>query len=87
MQAAVFATLDGLGRPWWWKPNLSGLVRMVEAAGFRSIGRPRRLYMPPGAGQPLPPIRPRLLASRHGREAILLARKGDPHAAIRAVPR
>lgn len=81
------ATLDGRGRPWWWKPNLAGLVRMVEDAGFRLTQRPRRLYMPRGSGQPSPPLRPRTLASRAGREAILLARKGDPHAAIRAVPR
>ena len=81
------ATLDGLRRPWWWKPNLAGLVRMIESAGFRIIGRPQRLYMPPGAGQQKPPIRPRILASRSGREALLLARKGDPHAAVRAAPR
>jgi tRNA (mo5U34)-methyltransferase len=81
------ATFDGRGRPWWWKPNLAGLVRMVESAGFRAIDQPQRLYMPPGRGQPLPPLRPGLLASRAGREAMLHARKGDPHAAIRAVPR
>ena len=81
------ATLDGKGRPWWWKPNLAGLVRMVEAAGFRTVGKPVRLYMPPGAGQAVPPVKLKYLASRPGREAILLSRKGDPHAAIRAVPR
>src|SRR5947209_2256858 len=24
----ALASLDGRGRPWWWKPNLAGLVRM-----------------------------------------------------------
>jgi tRNA (mo5U34)-methyltransferase len=81
------ATLDGRGRPWWWKPNLAGVVRMIEAAGFEVVGRPRRLYMPPGAGQPSAPMRPRLLASRAGREAMLNTLKGDPHAAVRARPR
>jgi tRNA (mo5U34)-methyltransferase len=81
------ATLDGRGRPWWWKPNLAGLVRMVEAAGFRTVGKPVRLYMPPGAGQGRPPMKLKYLANRPGREAILLSRKGDPHAAVRAVPR
>ncbi len=28
------AVLEGVGRPWWWKPNEPALVRMVEAAGF-----------------------------------------------------
>ena len=30
------AGLDGVGRPWWWKPNAAGLARMVAAAGFES---------------------------------------------------
>jgi tRNA (mo5U34)-methyltransferase len=81
------ATLDGRGRPWWWKPNLAGLVRMVEAAGFEVIGKPKRLFMPAGAGQPLPPVRPRLFTSRAGREAAVLSWRGDPHAAVRARPR
>ena len=80
------AMLDGNGRPWWWKPNVAGLVRMVEAAGFRIVGKPVRLSMPPGSGQPRPPITVKNLRNRHGREAILLTRKGDPHAALRAVP-
>src|SRR5919201_1823078 len=39
------ATLDGHGRPWWWKPNLAALTRMVEAAGFALVARPRRLRL------------------------------------------
>ena len=78
------ARVDGLGRPWWWKPNVAGLLRMVEAAGFTLLERPRRVYMPIGAGQDRARITPRMLLSRAGREYAIVARKGDPHAAIRA---
>jgi tRNA (mo5U34)-methyltransferase len=81
------AQLDGRGRPWWWKPNLAALVRMLEAAGFEVTGRPRRVFMPPGPGAPRPPLRPRLLASRAGRAQALLAWRGEPHALLRARPR
>ena len=33
------ATLDGRGRPWWWKPNLAALARLAEAAGFELAAR------------------------------------------------
>jgi tRNA (mo5U34)-methyltransferase len=81
------ASLDGRGRPWWWKPNVAGLVRMVEAAGFVITGRPRRVFMKPGAGQPIPPIRPGALASKAGRENAVLRLRGDPHAVVTARPR
>lgn len=81
------AVLDGRDRPWWWKPNVAGLVRMVEAGGFQVVGGARRIFMPPGAGQPLPPMSPRMLASRGGREMIVLKWRGDPHAVLRARPR
>jgi tRNA (mo5U34)-methyltransferase len=80
------ALLDGRGRPWWWRANVACLVSMVEAAGFELIGEPRRLYMTPGRGQPLA-RRPRFLLSRAGREALLVAWRGDPHAALAAAPR
>jgi tRNA (mo5U34)-methyltransferase len=80
------ASLDMLGRPWWWTCNVAGLVRMAQAARFRVVGKPRPVFMPPGAGQPLPRLRPRLLLSRSGRQAALLRLRGDPHAAVRAVP-
>lgn len=81
------ATLDGRDRPWWWQANLAGLVRMVEAAGFELVQPPRRLRIPRGAGHPVPPLRPRTLASREGRRALRNARRGDPHAALLARPR
>jgi tRNA (mo5U34)-methyltransferase len=80
------ARLDGLGRPWWWKPNLAGLERMLVAAGFEVAAGPRRLSMPPGPGAPDVALRPRLLLSAAGREALRFARRGDPHAAVLARP-
>ena len=81
------ASLDGLGRPWWWKPNVAGLVRMVEAAGFTLLQRPQRVLMPPGAGQNRSRPSARLLRNRTTREMFFHAWRGDPHAAIRAQPR
>jgi tRNA (mo5U34)-methyltransferase len=80
------ANLDGLGRPWWWMPNLAGLRRMLVAAGFEPQGEPMKLYLPPGRGHPPRTLRPRLLLSRLGRMEMLRAWRGDPHAAIRARP-
>jgi hypothetical protein len=80
------ATLDGRGRPWWWYPNEAGLVRMLEAGGFEIVQRPHRVYMPPGAGQTLASFHPKLLATREGRQALVIARRGDPHAVVVARP-
>jgi tRNA (mo5U34)-methyltransferase len=80
------ASLDGLGRPWWWNPNLAGLARMIVAAGFELRARPRRVFIRPGAGQPLPAPHPRLLLRRQGREALMLAQRGSPHGAVLASP-
>ena len=81
------ATLDGRGRPWWWQSNAACLVRMVEAAGFELVGRPTRLRMPRGSGQPLrrPPVR--ALGTRDARRELANALLGDPHCAILARPR
>jgi hypothetical protein len=78
------ATLDARARPWWWKPNIAGLLRMVEGAGFAPVARRQVIYMPPGEGQPPVPLRPRVLKSVAGREALLARRKGDPHVAVLA---
>jgi tRNA (mo5U34)-methyltransferase len=80
------ARFDGVGRPWWWKPTLTGLVRMVEAAGFRVLGRPRRFRMPPGPGTARLPLSLSMLRSRAAREDYARARVGDPHAAVHARP-
>ena len=81
------ARFDGRGRPWWWYSNAAGLGRLVESGGFEVTQRPRRLYMPPGPGQPLAGADPRLLLSHAGRQALVIARRGDPHAALSARPR
>ncbi|MGH9028880.1 MAG: class I SAM-dependent methyltransferase, partial [Acidimicrobiales bacterium] len=80
------ATLDGLGRPWWWKPNARGLVRMVEAAGFAPVGPVRRVRISAGPAQGTPAISARTLRSRGAREAAVIARFGDPHCAVTARP-
>jgi tRNA (mo5U34)-methyltransferase len=76
------ATLDGLGRPWWWKPNLAGLRRMVVSAGFTDVGRARPLFMPPGRGQPMPGRRE--LLRRRDIDLAVTALRGDPHAQVLA---
>ncbi len=80
------ALLDGRGRPWWWRPNVAALERMVEAAGFRRVGKTRRLRMPPGRGMVKPAIRPATLRGRAAREQVFHSRLGDPHAIIVARP-
>jgi len=79
------ATLDGVGRPWWWKPNVAGLVRMVEVAGFELTGPAKQLRLPAGRGQSRPS--PRAALSRAGRSAAWTAWRGDLHAAVPARPR
>ena len=80
------AALDGVGRPWWWKLNTAGLVRVVEAAGFRLVQPPKRLWMPPGPGQGKPRPSRNLLRSVDARERFVGAVKGDPHGAVLAEP-
>jgi tRNA (mo5U34)-methyltransferase len=79
--------LDGRGRPWWWYPNLAGLVRLVEAGGFELTAAPRRLFVPPGPAWNPARRNLRALRSRVGREALTAAWLGDPHAVIVARPR
>jgi tRNA (mo5U34)-methyltransferase len=84
------ATLEGIGRPWWWKPNQAALVRMVEAAGFELTTEPVRLMMEPGAGHPPRRLHPRIakgLLSPFGRDELRRMWFGDPHCAIAARPR
>ena len=80
------AGMDAQGRPWWWRPNVRGLERMVDAAGFRRIGKTKRLRMTPGRGMPRPPVTLATLRSRPAREQVFHSRLGDPHAVIVAAP-
>jgi tRNA (mo5U34)-methyltransferase len=78
------ARLDAQGRPWWWYPNLAGLGRLVDAAGFRVLERPRLLFVPPGDAWPTRRIDPLALRGREGRYRLLAAWIGDPHGVILA---
>jgi tRNA (mo5U34)-methyltransferase len=80
------ASFDGLGRPWWWKPNLKAIERMVRSGGFEIIGRPQRVKMMPGEG--FPPIKPGIsvLRSQQSRAELRIGLRGDPHVAINARP-
>lgn len=80
------AAVDALGRPWWWYPNVAALRRWVEVGGFQLSGRPKKIYMPPGKGQPLASFKPKLLRSHEGRHALVVAYRGDPHAVLLARP-
>lgn len=82
--AEPMASLEGAGRPWWWRPNVRGLERMVEAAGFDRVGPTKRILMPPGRGRGKPPIKLATLGTRIGRREVWESRVGDPHAVIRA---
>jgi tRNA (mo5U34)-methyltransferase len=81
------AELDGAGRPWWWKPNIAALARMVTAGGFDVVDRSGPIYLKPGAGQLLPKWRPSMLRKVAGRETVVTKWRGNPHAAILAKPR
>jgi tRNA (mo5U34)-methyltransferase len=80
------AALEGRGRPWWWKLNLAGLVRVVESAGFRLLRAPERIWMPAGTGHPRPRPSRALLHSEEARQRLLASVKGDPHGCVLAVP-
>jgi tRNA (mo5U34)-methyltransferase len=75
------ATLDGRDRPWWWRPNVAALERMVYSAGFRRVST-RRVRMAAGKGRVVPPAK--ALRTAPGRQEFLEARFGEPHAVIQA---
>ena len=82
------ARLEGSERPWWWLPNRAGLHQMVRSAGFDILEATGLYYVPTGPGHD--PVRrrdlPRRLLTAAGREEVLTALRGVPHAAVRAVP-
>jgi tRNA (mo5U34)-methyltransferase len=80
------ARIEGRGRPWWWYLNAAGLARVVEAAGFDVVDGPRRLFVPQGAGQALSRRRPWWILRRKGREFLVIAWRGEPHALVVARP-
>jgi tRNA (mo5U34)-methyltransferase len=80
------AELDGISRPWWWRLNLAGLVRVLASACFELTMPPHRFRMPAGPGQSS--ARPPLAVLRHRsvRQDYIRARWGDPHVALSARP-
>ena len=80
------AVFEGMYRPWWWYPNVAGLGRLVEAAGFDLSGPPRRVYVPRGPAWHVRRFNPRGLKDRKGRYELIVAWKGDPHAVLEARP-
>ena len=77
---------DGRGRPWWFHQTAGSLKALVERGGFRVVEGPSRYAIPRGPSQRRPPLRPRVLLSRHGRSLMRDAVLGSPHAVVRAVP-
>jgi tRNA (mo5U34)-methyltransferase len=80
------ASLDGRGRPWWWKGNLAALARMVEAAGFELTEPPRKIRMKRGAGQPRQRFSLRAMADGTARDDLAHSWFGDPHGIVVARP-
>lgn len=81
------AWLDGVGRPWWWKPNAAGLAQMVRVGGFDIVGRPNVVYMPTGVAYPKTMPRVRQLRRLDAWQQLVTTRRGEPHAAVRGRPR
>jgi hypothetical protein len=52
----------------------------------RVAGRPRRVFVPPGTGQPRPAFSATTLRNHAGREALFRSRRGDPHGVVLARP-
>jgi tRNA (mo5U34)-methyltransferase len=82
---APVAVLNGVGRPWWWSPNLAGLAQMYRSAGFEVIGKPKLIFMPIGAGQPKAKPNKRWLKTGGFQQAVETY-KGSPHGVIHARP-
>jgi len=76
------AGLDGAGRPWWWRPNVAGLRRMAEAAGFETVEGPKRFGLRYGKGGLTDRIPLRALLSQPGRLEARVRLAGDPHAGV-----
>ena len=82
------ARLEGVERPWWWQPNRAALHQMVRSAGFEIVEATGVYFVPTGVAHPRPSVRAlaRGIGTPEGREAVLIALRGIPHAAVRAKP-
>jgi len=80
------ARLIGLEKPWWWIPNVAGLRRMAESAGFEVLDASPIYSVAHGVAHEIGPWWKLLggVRSVEGREAIVNRLYGGvPHAAIR----
>jgi tRNA (mo5U34)-methyltransferase len=84
------ALLDADDRVWWWQPNLAALNSMIEQAGFEILDRGEPYFVPFGPRYPIPQLGPRevlrQLRTAKGWEALVMYRRGIPHAAFRCRP-
>jgi tRNA (mo5U34)-methyltransferase len=86
MRSRPVARFDGVGRPWWWKPNLASLAAMVSSAGFTIVDVPRTVFLRPGPGFQHGSTSWRSLRTHAGREATVIRRRGDPHGLLVTQP-
>jgi tRNA (mo5U34)-methyltransferase len=71
------ADLAALDLPHWWTPNIAGLKRLVQAAGFEVLRTGGPYLLVPGPGAPRLPLR----------SGVQFARRfGTPHAWVAAQP-
>ncbi|MEJ7786771.1 MAG: methyltransferase domain-containing protein [Solirubrobacteraceae bacterium] len=82
------ARLDGVERPWWWIPNRAGFHQMLRSAGFEILDTTPIYLLPRGSAHPRSPWRavPKMLRTAAGRENLVVAAHGIPHAAARVRP-
>ncbi|MCU1449135.1 MAG: hypothetical protein JWP02_1305 [Acidimicrobiales bacterium] len=86
LRSRPVAKFDGMGRPWWWKPNLAGLEAMIRSAGFTPVQPGRVVFLQPGAGFEHVPASWRNALTPAGREGAVIRRRGDPHGLVVAKP-
>jgi len=83
--APVVELQDFPGQPLWGIPNLAGLRRQVESAGFEIVRRGPLHFQPTGASRIHHPL-PRTLASLRVVPSQLMMRRGVPHIGLLARP-
>ena len=73
------------GKPLWAIPNLAGLRRQIESAGFGVERRGPLHFQPTGGGRLHDPL-PRTLAGLRTLPSQLMLRRGVPHICMSARP-
>jgi tRNA (mo5U34)-methyltransferase len=74
-----------VGQPFWTTPNLAGLRRQLESAGFEVVRQGRVHRQPRGAGA-APPRRAAGIPRWRALPGEVLYRRGVPHVGLRARP-